>query len=130
MRNLHFIAPADLSERMLMRLGILCLLVLLAGCKKESKTATAPEVAPPIASTSAAKQPAKETAGAARSQAEVDALLGELTQATRKFAMDQRRVPKTLEEVAASGYLNQVPSPPPGKRWAIDKELRVYVTGR
>jgi hypothetical protein len=34
-------------------------------------------------------------------------------------------VPKTLEELVAAGYLSQVPQPPPGKRFAIDKKLQV-----
>jgi hypothetical protein len=51
----------------------------------------------------------------------------ELTQAVRKFGAEQRRVPKTLEEVAAGGYLSRIPQAPAGKKFAIDKNLQVYL---
>ena len=55
-------------------------------------------------------------------------VLNELTQAVRKFGVEQRRVPKSLEEVAARGYLSSVPSAPAGKKFVIDKNLQVRLT--
>jgi hypothetical protein len=55
------------------------------------------------------------------------ALLGELTQAVRKYAVEQRRAPKALDELVAAGYLSQLPQPPAGKRFAISKTLQVYL---
>jgi hypothetical protein len=52
-------------------------------------------------------------------------VLAALTQAVRKFGLEQRRVPKNLEEVAVAGYLTAVPPAPPGKRFAIDKQMQV-----
>ena len=53
-----------------------------------------------------------------------------LTQAVRKYGAEQRQAPQTLEEVVAKGYLDQTPSPPPGKRFLINKQLEVVVVNR
>jgi hypothetical protein len=57
-------------------------------------------------------------------------LLGELTQAVRKYGVEQRRVPKDLEELSAQGYLRQIPSPPCGKKFVITKNLQVELVDR
>ena len=57
--------------------------------------------------------------------------LAQLTQALRKFSMEQRRVPKSFSEVVAAGYVQGMPPAPPGKQFAIDpKHLEVIVTSR
>ena len=63
-------------------------------------------------------------------QSQTEALLKELTQAVRKFSVEQRRVPKNLEELVANGYLPGVPSAPAGKQFAIDKSLQVTLVKR
>lgn len=55
------------------------------------------------------------------------ALLGELTQAVRKYGAERRRAPKSLEELAEQGYLETAPQAPPGKKFAINKKLQVYL---
>ncbi|MBI2949784.1 MAG: hypothetical protein HYY23_19305 [Verrucomicrobia bacterium] len=60
-------------------------------------------------------------------EAQIAAVLNELTQAVRKYSVEQRRVPKSLEEVVASGYWGRIPQAPSGKRFAIDKNLQVYL---
>jgi hypothetical protein len=55
------------------------------------------------------------------------ALLAELTQAVRKYSAETRRVPKSLDDLVSQGYLTKVPLAPPGKRFAIDKTLHVYL---
>jgi len=55
------------------------------------------------------------------------AVLGELTQVVRKFSVENRRVPKNLEELVANGYLTRVPQAPAGKKFAISKELQVQL---
>lgn len=55
-------------------------------------------------------------------------LLAELTFAVRKFGAEQRRVPASLNELVAAGYLKTVPQAPAGKKFVIDtKELKVIV---
>lgn len=47
-------------------------------------------------------------------------MLGALTQALRKYSAEKQRVPATLNEVVAAGYVQTLPQPPPGKRFVID----------
>ncbi len=103
---------------------VVSVITLGAGCGDHSQ--------PPAAGT--AKNPSEntspETAGGELDQAAIAAILDELTQIVRKFAAEQRRVPKTLEEVAAAGYLSRLPQPPSGKRFAINNTLQVYLAGQ
>ncbi len=48
------------------------------------------------------------------------ARLGELTQALRRYSVEQQRVPTSLGEVVAAGYVKDLPQAPPGKRLAIN----------
>jgi hypothetical protein len=56
------------------------------------------------------------------------AVLAEMTQAVRRYAAETKKVPATLEEIAAAGYLPQVPAAPAGHKFAIDRKLQVYLT--
>ena len=91
---------------MVARVLMAVLMLLLAGCGK-----------PP--STSAA-------AGAADS-AQLELALNQLTQAVRKYAAEQRSAPTTLDELVTKGYLSAIPSAPAGKKFAINKNLQVYL---
>ncbi len=57
-------------------------------------------------------------------------LLQTMTQAVRQYAMEQQRVPKSLQEVADAGRLASVPEPPPGKKFMIDKKLNVVLVDK
>ncbi|MBI3418501.1 MAG: hypothetical protein HY043_24685 [Verrucomicrobia bacterium] len=99
------------------RLFIIGFLFLLgAGCRKQAAS-TAKESA-------AAKSEAASPADAAQTQA----MLDELTQAVRKYAAEQQRVPKSLQEIVDAGYLNGIPAAPAEKKFAINKDLQVYLT--
>ena len=100
---------------MLARIVLIGLLATAAGCGKPSSSV------PPT--------PAPLPQAAAAEEAELTAALGELTQVVRRFAAEQRRAPKTLDELVAQGYLSRVPKPPAGKKFAINKKLEVYLTG-
>ncbi len=91
---------------MLARILMAVLVILLVGCGKS---------APPSG--------AKGAAG----QAEVAPVLNELTQVVRKYAAEQRRAPAALDELVTNGYLAAIPSAPAGKKFAIDKNLQVYL---
>jgi hypothetical protein len=59
---------------------------------------------------------------------EVEKVLADLTFAVRKYSVEKRQVPASLTEVAAAGYIQNVPQPPPGKSFAIDqKNVRVFL---
>lgn len=94
---------------------IICLSLLWIGCGRQpvaSQPASDPGSAPPAES-------------AALSDAQTEEALRDLTQAVRKFAAEQQRAPKSLDELVAHGDLTQVPAAPAGKKFAIGKDLQV-----
>src|SRR5436190_17148101 len=99
------------------------LLLLAAGCHKhDAQPASADQTVPSIAGSSnnsAATINAKQT--------DIGPLLAELTQAVRRYGLEQREVPKSLQDLVAKGYLPSVPEAPSGKRFAINKNLEVYL---
>ncbi len=126
--------------------------VFLAGCGKPSQISPpAPSPtshAPPAAmapsapdQTQAAESAERSDSGApaaspspapvARSDAsgaDLAAALAELTQALRKYSFEHRRLPRTLDEVIAAGYVKNLPAAPAGKKFAIDsKTVQVIV---
>jgi hypothetical protein len=88
--------------------------------------AEAPAPAPDPPATEAAT----EATPLAAEETDTAAVLSELTQRVRKFSVEQRRVPKSLEEVAAGGYLDRVPQAPSGKKFAISPTLQVQLVDR
>ena len=104
---------------------LLCIavLLLLIGCKK-AETTNAP-VQPSTIRSAATND--TEPAPAANDPAQLAAAISDLTQQVRKFAVEQRRAPKSLNDLVQSGYLSSIPVAPPGKKFAINKNLQVYV---
>jgi hypothetical protein len=88
---------------------LMVLLLVLVGCGKSS---------PGSSSTAAADQ------------AQIDLALNELTQVLRKYAVEQRRAPATLSELVTNGYLAAIPTAPAGKKFAINKNLQVYLANQ
>ena len=88
---------------------IMVLMLLLVGCGKSS--------------------PGSSSSGAA-DQAQIDVALNELTQAVRKYAVEQRRAPATLNELVTNNYLAAIPIAPAGKKFAINKNLQVYLANQ
>jgi hypothetical protein len=113
---------------MLVRSMSLAALVFLLGCSPSAPPAP-PASAPPAAvETVPAPPPPTPTAVPATApvdEAAVAELLGQLTQAVRKFAAEQQRVPESLNELVTRGYLSRLPAAPPGKTFAITKQLQV-----
>ena len=62
--------------------------------------------------------------------ADVQGTLGLLTDAVRKYCVEQRKVPSTIEEVIAAGYIRNAPAPPPGKKFAINSRREVILANR
>ncbi|MFN0068120.1 MAG: hypothetical protein ACKVYV_10840 [Limisphaerales bacterium] len=102
-------------------------LLLSAGCgRSPSDSAGEAAVSPPAPP--AVAVPSNEGSSTAVPEAvPMDAILGELTQAVRKFSVERRAVPKGLEELVAHGYLSQLPQAPDGKRFVIARDLRVVL---
>src|SRR5436190_1726786 len=113
------------------RFLMICLVTLWVGCGKQP--ASAPSPAEP--KTDRAARPADLPPAASRTEppaeapddAQMTAILGELTQAVRKYSVERRSVPKNLEELVDNGYLSQAPRAPAGKKFIISKELRVQL---
>lgn len=90
------------------RLAVLMLALCLAGCGRPKGT---PDPQNPAAAT----------------QTPIEATLVELTQTVRKYAMEQQKAPKDLQELVDKGYLKQVPQPPAGKKFVLTKKLEVQL---
>ncbi|GEM_PF-2492873 len=67
---------------------------------------------------------------AAASDIEINRVLSELTQVVRKYSVEQRQAPQSLDTLVAKGYLAHVPTAPDGKRFAITKNLEVELADR
>jgi hypothetical protein len=100
-------------------LCLTCLFVLLLGCGKSSEPSRSGDQNSPGAGLQT-NQPANAQAG-------IDAVLQDLTQRARRYGMEKMRAPADLSELVATGYLEQIPEAPAGKRFAIDKKLQVYL---
>lgn len=91
--------------------------LLATGCDQRSPTPASENVAAP---------PAESTAVVA--EPDLANVLAELTQALRKFSAEKQKVPASLDELVAAGYLRQVPQAPAGQTFAIDaRNVRVIL---
>jgi hypothetical protein len=111
---------SGMSSRVVLPLFIV---VLLTGCGKSTAPVSTKEAAQgqKTDAAPATGQPAATTASNA-SEAALNAALVELTQALRKYSFEHQRVPKTLSELVAAGYLKDTPQAPPGKKFAINEK--------
>src|SRR5262245_50142858 len=129
------LAPSKRNDKlrsMRPRLLMVCLLATWIGCGKRTEPSPASAENPAATVASPAIQPPTLPSlnATALDESQTAALLKELTQAVRKFSVEQRRVPKNLEELVANSYLIGVPPAPAGKRFAIDKNLQVTLVSR
>ncbi len=73
-------------------------------------------------------KPASESAAApGSSEAQIAATLRELTQTLRKFSAEKQRVPKSIDELVAPGYLSELPPAPLGKKFSINEKVEVIL---
>jgi hypothetical protein len=103
--------------------GGLALPALLSGCGASNiETGSQEQSAPSPVSRPEMPPPVPVAA-----EAEVGPLLDQLTQALRKYSAEKQRVPASLDELVAAGYLPQLPQAPNGKKFVINRQ-RVEVT--
>ena len=110
--------------------------MLAGGCGRsgeEAPTATTAGTVPP-AEVAASREtpegaPAESPGGGDEgvSEAELARVTSALTQAVRRYGIEQRQVPANLDDLVARGYLSQVPEAPRGRRFIIDKQLQVQL---
>ena len=117
----------------------LLIAVLLTGCGKSPETSRPtpvsrmePAEGEKTDAAPATEQPATTAAALSNaSEAALNAALGELTQALRKYSFEHQRLPKTLNEVVAAGYVKNMPQAPRGKKFVIDeKTVQVVLVNR
>ena len=92
------------------------MLLAVAGCGKEDKPAS---VTPATQPTNIAAAPV----------ADPGPDLGQITRDLRRWILRNQRPPKNFEDFASSANV-QIPPPPPGKKYAIDKQMHVILVNR
>jgi hypothetical protein len=98
-------------------LALVAGVLVLQGCEKKPAAQTA--------------QPTASASAAGSEQADMSAVLGQLTQALRKYSFEHRHVPTTFSELAAAGNLGATPAAPAGKKFAIDaKAVQVILVNQ
>jgi len=132
---------------------ILLLAFALTACKKKEADTTVPLPTPAAADA----KPADDASGANASQPRTlfsaqqptdgalppvdngaptisddpNVALDQMTMALRKYGAEKQRVPRSLEEVVAAGYLKSIPPAPPGQKYSFDpKMLKVILVKR
>jgi hypothetical protein len=88
-----------------------------------------PAGAPTVQSAAASTQPATPTEQPVPVAAgDYSAVLSSLTQGLRRYGVEKQRVPASLNEVIAAGYIQAMPQPPPGRKFALDaKRMEVVL---
>lgn len=124
---------------MSIRLMLACSLPLLAfGCRKETDATKPPSASALDTGQSSAtnyegrvgtSQSAAVTRESSQStsplpvaagSSELSATLSALTQAVRKYSAEKQRLPLSLDEVLAAGYVKNMPNAPPGKKFVFN----------
>jgi len=111
----------------------LLMALLCTGCGKSPETSrpTPVSTTEPAQSKKTDAAPGTAATLSNESEAALNAALGELTQALRKYSFEHQRLPKTVGEVVAAGYLNNMPQAPRGKKFAIDaKTVQVVLVNQ
>jgi hypothetical protein len=130
----HFWSPAvNLFPPVFLAVGIL----LVAGCHKKTEvkptadSGSEPAQVPAIGPGMVAASPPRVVAVAVADNGDATAQLAQLTQVLRRFGAEQRRVPQTLDELTAAGYLSALPAAPAGKQFVIDgKHMQVVLANK
>ncbi len=104
-----------------------CTALFTVGCHKDAAlpVTEASPTPPPIAK--GAVTPT-ESAAAPIAEADLSAVLAELTQVVRKYSFEQKRLPASFDELVTAGYLAGPPTAPTGRKFSIDpKTMQVVV---
>lgn len=111
----------------------LLIILLSSGCHKQEPAAARENngAIVPAQQSQATPPPAVAQRASNSSQENISATLARLTQAVRRFGVERRKAPGTLDEVVAAGYLSGLPAAPAGKKFVIDQEhLQVVLADR
>jgi hypothetical protein len=50
---------------------------------------------------------------------EIGAALTDMTHAVRRYAAEKQKIPQSIDEVVAAGYIKQLPEAPAGQKFTI-----------
>jgi hypothetical protein len=94
----------------------------IAGCGKKTGSASQAPADQSAGSSPAVQPPAPNATPVSVQtvQGDTGQMLDQLTQVLRKFSVENRRVPKSLDEVVTAGYLKEIPPAPAGKKFSIE----------
>src|SRR5262245_40513708 len=112
---------------MLPKRALLCLAIPLAifGCKREPPPANANSSTPAQnAATTPAPAPSVQAPPPAQTSEPVN-----LDRELRKWIVRNQRPPKNFEDFAATAGI-EIPPPPPGKKYVVDKTMHVVLANR
>jgi len=101
-------------------------------CKKKPASPPAPteaSTAPAVAAGPSASSPTSATgiAQAKPGASESGSLNAPLTGAVARFKDKHNRLPASWQELVQGGFIQAIPQPPPGKRFAIDPVSHMVV---
>jgi hypothetical protein len=109
----------------------LLMAILLSGCGKSPSSTSVSTSEPAQGEKTGGAPPNEQMSAAEMSEAALNAALAELTQAVRKYSFEHQRVPKTIGELVAAGYLKTMPLAPAGKKFAIEaKNVQVVLVNQ
>ncbi|HTI69706.1 MAG TPA: hypothetical protein VMF06_07055 [Candidatus Limnocylindria bacterium] len=107
-----------------------CCLVVVTGCGRKTEPVVPATVETPAVPGISPTATASATAAAESGADTTASTLLQLTQAVRRFGVEQQRAPTTLDDLVKAGYLSSLPPAPPGKAFVIGKNLEVTLAGR
>jgi hypothetical protein len=102
--------------------------LMLSGCNKHKPIATGNNPAPDASAAAPGNSQANPPFAAgvnvtpvaiAPAGADPAPMLAQMTQVLRRFSVEHRQVPKSLNDLVAAGYLTALPAAPAGKQFAI-----------
>ncbi len=103
---------------------------LLMGCNKPKPSETPPAsiAAPPQTTPAPAALPAPTAPTAdVLVPTESDIGLATLNKAVNAYTMGMLKEPQTLDDLVKAGYVKKMPSPPPGKKFALNANKTAVV---
>jgi len=116
------------------RAGLLVAITFSTACwigcgKKKDATDAAPPPSPAAEAAMQTPNPAPETQAAATAPAEQNNEPLDLNRELRKWILRNRRPPKNFEDFSSTARV-QIPPPPDGKKYTIDKSMHVVLVKR
>ena len=110
---------------------LLCLALPLAvfGCKREAPSSTGASPSTSAENAATAQVPVASVQAAPPAPASPTAEPVNLDRELRKWILRNRRPPKNFEDFAATSGV-EIPPPPAGKKYVVDKTMHVVLANR